>query len=249
MKWSYSDSRTFGQCPRQWAFRRRIASSTASDAFRREAFLLSKLQSLAQWRGGIIDHVISVAVIPVLRQGRLPDRARVLGTARAAYETQLACALAHRLREPGLKISDLNGAFAAFYDVEYGSPPTQERLHQCWTEVEDALESLLELHDLLEELRTSLALLDQRTLSVPFGGMSITARPDLIAFRRSAPPRVIDWKAHAHMQMAARSQLALYAIALTSSNPHQDFPCDPRTESPVVKQSNSVTGPKTAFSK
>jgi hypothetical protein len=169
-------------------------------------------------------------VIPVLRQRRLPDRERVLGTARASYETQLACGLAHRLREPGLRISDLNGSFAAFCDVEYGSPPTQERLHQCWTEVEDALESLLELHDLLEELCRSVALLDQRTLSVPFGGMSITARPDLIVFRRGAPPRVIDWKAHAHMQTAARSQLALYAIALTNANPHQDFPSDLRTE-------------------
>jgi PD-(D/E)XK nuclease superfamily len=233
VKWSYSDSRTFGQCQRQWGFRRRIASATSPDTFRREAFLLSKLQSLAQWRGGLIDHVISVAVVPVLRQGRLPDRERVLQTAKASYETQLACALAHRLREPGLKISDLNGSFAAFYDVEYGSPPAPERLHHCWTEVENALTSLLELHDLLDDLRTSVALLDQRTLSVPFGGMSITARPDLIVFRRGAPPKVIDWKAHAHMQTAARSQLALYAIALTSANPHQDFPYDPRTVSAV----------------
>ena len=83
------------------------------------------------------------------------------------------------------------------------------------------------------------ALLDQRALSVPFGGMSITARPDLIVFRRSAPPRVIDWKAHAHMQTAARSQLALYAIALTNANPHQDFPSDPRIELAVNKEPTS----------
>jgi hypothetical protein len=51
--------------------------------------------------------------------------------------------------------------------------------------------------------------------------MSITARPDLVAFHRNAPPRVIDWKAHARMQTAARSQLALYAIALTSAKPHR----------------------------
>ena len=38
---------------------------------------------------------------------------------------------------------------------------------------------------------------------------------------RNAPPRVIDWEAHARMQTAARTQLALYAIALTIAKPHR----------------------------
>lgn len=228
MKWSYSDARTFAQCQRQWAFRRRIASARSAEPFRRDVYLLSKLQSLAQWRGGIIDQVISQAVIPPLRHRLLPDRARVLRVARTCYEDQLACALAHRLWEPGLKVSELNGTFAAFYDLEYGVAPTQARLEECWHEVERALEALLELNDLLESLRTATVLLDQRTLSLPFAGMSLTARPDLIVFRRDVAPRVIDWKAHAHMQTAARGQLALYAIMLTSVSPHQDFPIDPR---------------------
>jgi hypothetical protein len=58
-------------------------------------------------------------------------------------------------------------------------------------------------------------LLDQRTLSAPSAGTSITARSDLVAFHRNAPSRAIDWKAHTRMQTAARTQLALYAIALT----------------------------------
>jgi hypothetical protein len=233
MKWSYSDARTFGFCQRQWGFKRRIASATSPEPFRREAYLLSKLQTLAQWRGGIIDYIISQTVVPVLRQGRLPDRARVLRTARECYESEKAFALAHRVWAPGLKIGDLTGTFAAFYDMEYGTPPTEERLAQCWNEIEQALETLLGMRDLLEPLRTAVALVDQRTLSLPFGGMSLIARPDLIAFHRNAPPKIIDWKAHAHMQTAARGQLALYAIVLTSANPHQDFPLDPRVWNPL----------------
>jgi len=233
VKWSYSDSRTFGYCQRQWGFKRRIAVARSTDPFRREAYLLSKLQTLAQWRGGIIDYVISQAVVPVLRQGGLPDRARVLRTARECYDNQKAFALAHRMWEPGLKVGDVNGTFAAFYDMEYGTPPTEERLAGCWNEIEQALTTLLDMRDLLEPLHSAVALLDQRTLSLPFGGMSLTARPDLIALYRNAPPKVIDWKAHAHMQTAARGQLALYAIVLTSAAPHQDFPIDPRAWNPL----------------
>lgn len=233
MKWSYSDARTFGQCQRWWGYRRRVASGTSPDPFRREAYLLSKLQTLAQWRGGIVDHVISQAVVPILRQGRFPDRARVLRVARECYENQKAFALAHRLWEPGIKVGDFKGTFAAFYDIEYGKAPTEERLAECWTEIEQALGTLLSMSDLLEPLRTAVALLDQRTLSLPFAGFSLTARPDLIVLHRDAPPKVIDWKAHAHMQTAARGQLALYAIVLTSAAPHQDFPIDPRNWTPL----------------
>lgn len=228
MKWSYSDARTFGQCQRQWGFKRRIASPGSPDPFRREAYLLGKLQTLPQWRGGIIDYVISQAVIPVLRQGEFPDRGRVLRAARACYDAEKTFALAHRMWEPGLKIGTLAGTFAAFHDVEYKTPPTPEQLAACWDEIELALATLLDMRDLLEPLQSADALLDQRTLSLPFGGMSVIARPDLIALYRNAPPKVIDWKAHAHMQTAARGQLALYAIVLTSAAPHQDFRIDPR---------------------
>ena len=228
MKWSYSDARTFGQCQRQWGFKRRIASATSPEPFRREAYLLGKLQTLAQWRGGIIDYVISKAVVPILRQGGYPDRGRVLHAARECYDTEMAFALAHRMWEPGLKVGQLPGTFAAFYDIEYKAPPTPERLAECWDEIERALGTLLEMRDLLEPLRHAQALIDQRTLSFPFGGMSVIARPDLIALYRDAPPKVIDWKAHAHMQTAARGQLSLYAIVLTSALPHQDFRIDPR---------------------
>jgi hypothetical protein len=228
VKWSYSDARIFGQCQRQWGFKRRIASAGSPEPFRREAYLLGKLQTLAQWRGGIIDYIISQTVIPVLRQGGFPDRGRVLRAARACYDNEKTFALAHRMWEPGLKIGNLPGTFAAFYDVEYKTPPTPERLAECWDEIERALVTLLEMRDLLEPLRTADVLIDQRTLSLPFGGMSVIARPDLIALHRNSPPKVIDWKAHAHMQTAARGQLALYAIVLTSAAPHQDFRIDPR---------------------
>jgi hypothetical protein len=233
VKWSYSDARTFRYCQRQWGFKRRIAFAKSTDPFRREAYLLSKLQTLAQWRGGIIDYVISQAVIPVLRQGRFPDRDRVLRAASECYENQKAFALAHRMWEPGLKVGDYNGGFAAFYDVEYGTAPTEQRLAECWNEVEQALTTLLGMRHLLEPLLSAVTLLDQRTLTLPFAGMSLTARPDLIALYRDSPPKVIDWKAHAYMQTAARGQLALYAIVLTGAAPHQDFRINPRAWNPL----------------
>jgi hypothetical protein len=64
MRWSYSASRNFRQCQRQWYFKNIVASARAKEPLRRRAYLLSKLQSVSAWRGKIVDDVISKTLIP-----------------------------------------------------------------------------------------------------------------------------------------------------------------------------------------
>ena len=59
MRWSYSSSRSFKQCQKQWFFKNVVASAKSKDPFRRRAYMLSKLQSISAWRGKIVDDVIS----------------------------------------------------------------------------------------------------------------------------------------------------------------------------------------------
>ena len=67
---SFSRIRQFSNCQRLWCFAKLIASSQAkSNPLRREIYLLSQLQSLAAWRGDIVDHVISRRIIPALTKG------------------------------------------------------------------------------------------------------------------------------------------------------------------------------------
>lgn len=86
MRWSYSASRSFRQCQRQWFFKNVVASARAKDPFRKRAYLLSKLQSVSAWRGRIVDDVISNLIIPQLNRGNLVSLREAKNRARDLFD-------------------------------------------------------------------------------------------------------------------------------------------------------------------
>jgi hypothetical protein len=226
MFWSISESRTFRRCQRQWYFKNLLASATAKDETRREAYLLSKLQTVSAWRGNLVDKVVSDLVIPALRFGRAVSLGEAVRHARTLYDTQLAFARRHPLRDAGLRPAQLEGEFAAFYAVEYKEALPEEELSHAWQEVEAALGNLFGMAELFSELRAAALLAPQRALSFPHSGMTVRAVPDVVAFYRGRPPLIVDWKVHAFGHREAWLQLATYAVALTRCAPHKDFPPD-----------------------
>lgn len=226
MFWSISESRTFRRCQRQWFFKNLLASATAKDATRREAYLLGKLQTVSAWRGNLVDKVVSDLVVPALRFGRAVTLGEAVRLARSLYDTQLAFARRHPLRDPGLRPAQLEGEFAAFYAVEYGEELSEEELSRAWGEVEAALANLFGMAELFSDLRAATLLAPQRALSFPHSGMTVRAVPDVVAFYRDRPPLIVDWKVHAFGYREAWLQLATYAVALARCAPHRDFPVD-----------------------
>src|SRR5687768_13677802 len=120
MVWSISESRTFRRCQRQWFFKNLLGNAIAKDPLRHEAYLLGKLQTVSAWRGNIVDSVVSQLVVPAIRFSRTVTLDEAVGRARELYDTQLAFARRHPLRDPGLSPSKLEGEFAVFHAVEYG---------------------------------------------------------------------------------------------------------------------------------
>lgn len=224
MKFSFSLNRIFRTCQRRWYYTARVAHFKAKDPLRHEAYLLSKLQSVAAWRGSIVDYVIERRVVPALKNGWSLNLAHILTFARVVFDKQLAFARAHRLREPGMSESKDKESFAAFYSVEYGEGVSDEELEKAWREVVLALTNLLEMRDLLAALGAASHLVAQRTLKFPFVGVNVIAVPDLIAFFDNGPPLIVDWKVHAFALSDYRLQLTTYAVALTRCRPHKDFP-------------------------
>lgn len=226
MIWSYYASRTFRKCQRQWYFKNCLAHHAAKHPIRREAYLLSKLQSIAAWRGSIVDEVISRRLVPALNQNRNVNQAYLLDFSRQLFKAQLEFAKQHRLREPDMKPSKAGDNFAAFHSVEY-SDLKQEDIEQAWIDIENAFDNLFQMNELLERLRTADYLIAQRMLVFPFYEGSVRAVPDLIAFYRNDPPLILDWKVHKFGTVDYRTQLAVYAIALFGvfdNKPHVDFP-------------------------
>lgn len=73
MIWSFSDSRTFDRCQRQWYFGEVVANAVAKAPVRHEAYLLSKLQSVSAWRGQVVDSTIGSVLVPALNERRPPS--------------------------------------------------------------------------------------------------------------------------------------------------------------------------------
>lgn len=235
--WSYSDSRSFERCARQWYFGEFVVQARSKDSVRREAYVLRKLDSLAAWRGKLVDTVLENELVPAFRRHQKLSLATLLDAAHRLFDEQIAFALQHQVRKPGLVISKERPRFAAWKNVEDGSPPSKAALSAVWDEVEAALRNLFGMGDLLERLAMADYVIAQRALmfqhdillDVP---ISVRTVPDLIAFYKNAPPLIVDWKVHAQGKFSYRDQLALYAVALCRCKPHKDFPPDVSTYVP-----------------
>lgn len=225
MVWSFSSSRSFRRCQRQWYIKHCLANANAKkNPIRREAYLLSTLQSIYQWRGSIVDHVISKQIVPDLSKGWLPSKPAVIKYARTIFERQLEFAEAHRVREPGMTKNNAGDSFASLYPIEYDLGISQAELDQAWCEIEQALKNLLSMQTVFRQLVRGSKLIAQRPLTFTCHQISVRMVPDLIIFYEHEAPLIIDWKVHTFGFHDARLQLASYALALTKCRPHKDFP-------------------------
>jgi hypothetical protein len=232
MIWSFSDSRTFARCQRQWYYEAVVAYWTQKDPRRWEAYLLSKLQTVSAWRGQIVDVAISSTLVLALNRGLAPSLQSCLQRARQLFDTQRTFALGHRLREDGMVPSKAGESFAAFLPLEYGGTVADAELQQAWAEIEQALRNLFGMDELLAQLRSATLCVAQRPLTFDHCGVSVRAVPDLIAFYADGPPLIVDWKVHAFGTKDYWLQLVTYALALSRCKVHKDFPrtfrgCEP----------------------
>lgn len=224
MTWSHSSAKQFRQCQREWYYKHCLANSRARDPLRREAYLLSKLNTLSAWRGKLVDHVISTYVLQQVRREPSASLDGVLRRARELFELQVAFARANRLRESGMTQVKAGEAYAAWQAIDYNEPLAESDLVSAWNDVELALKTFYAMDDLWSRIRAGTYFVAQRALQFSVLGHNIRAVPDLIVFYKDAAPLIVDWKVHSFGQRDAREQLALYALALVCAKPHSDFP-------------------------
>lgn len=225
MRWSYSASRSFRQCQRQWFFKNVAADARTKDLFRRRAYLLGKLRSISAWRGAIVDDVISKTLIPNLNRGFCITLADAKARARSLFNRQLAYARRHPITDLSLQVSKEGDDFAVFHAMEYEDTLQEHEIERAWYEVETALTNLFRSDAVKYLLKSSDYIVPQRAIQFRLmDSVSVLAYPDAIAFRDASPPAIIDWKVHTFGTNDAWLQLAIYAIALSRCKPHRDFP-------------------------
>ncbi|HZT03271.1 MAG TPA: PD-(D/E)XK nuclease family protein [Steroidobacteraceae bacterium] len=237
MKWSYSASRSFKQCQRQWYYKNIIANGRAkADPVRKQAYLLSKLQSVSAWRGKIVDDIISKMIVPCLnRKAQITLKMAKL-RARELFDNQLAFAKSHSALDLDLQPSKHGDSFALLYAVQYDGGVRDGETEAAWHEIESALGNLFALGAIKDLLKSSDYVVAQRALTFAvMDGITTLAYPDAIAFRHQEPPVILDWKVHVFGQNDAWLQLAIYAIALSRCGAHKDFPEGFKVEPSSVK--------------
>lgn len=232
MTWSFSEHRTFRKCPRQWFYRSIFAESRSADTARREAYILSKMQSIAAWRGQLVDTVLGSYVITELNAKRSPTRAGALALAKELFEKQKEFGLKHRVREEGMVVSHIGNSFAAFDKVERGEPIANGEFEHAWDDIEKAIRNVWAMDELRARLRDGKYRVAQRALQFDHCGAKVKAMPDVVVFFNAAAPLIVDWKVHSFGLRDYADQLGTYALALCRGNPHTDFPVSSRRVRP-----------------
>jgi hypothetical protein len=211
MRWSFSAHGTFRRCPRQWFYRQVYANSRANDPNRREAYRLSKLESVQAWRGKLVDTIISETIIPSISLKKPCSVSEVKRKADDLFDLQRT----ERIMP--------NGA-TSFFEVEYGIPLTEEVFDQAFMDVRTALDNFFGAEQVWQIIEQAEAIIPQRPLSFKHGAISIRVVPDLITFQINESPAVLDWKVNRYPMRDYWLQLVTGAIAVTRCNPHRDWP-------------------------
>jgi len=224
MKWSITKSKMFSQCQRKWYYSEIMASPKSKDPRRREAYLLKQLQSLHAWRGSIVDKVIERFIIPSIRAKRLPSEDQVDDYCTKLMENQIAFGKARMHQRANMTKSNGHDAYCAFFDLEYNGGLDEGKLNVAKEEARTALRNLMQADFLKGIMEKSSRIIAQRQLTFKMDKFTVSCTPDLIVFCHDAPPLIVDWKVHFFANADSWLQLGVYAVALSKTKPHIDFP-------------------------
>ncbi len=225
MIWSISSFKQFQRCQRKWFLDEKVASRSNKDAFRKDVYHLSQLESIEAWRGKIVDYTISELIIPKIKNRQQLNKDEAIEFAKKLARARFDFAKAKRYMEDGLKKTEHTYDYTALFDFEYKVPQPEmhEKFKRSWSEVETSLNNFLNCNELIEHLKSSNYLVTQRSLTYHLHDFTIKGVPDLIAFFPNQPPHIFDWKVHFYGSKTYNDQLLIYALALVKCNPHKDF--------------------------
>jgi hypothetical protein len=225
MIWSISSFKQFQRCQRKWFLDEKVGSRSNKDAYRKQIYLLSQLESIEAWRGKIVDYTISEFVIPKIQKKLIINTKDIIENAKKLTRARYDFAKAQRYKEEGLKKTEHAYDYAALYPFEYTNCDydLKDKFKKSWEEIEIALTNFLANGELIDYLKTATYLVTQRALTYSLHDFTIKGVPDLIAFFPNQAPHIYDWKVHFFGTKTYNEQLLIYALALTKCNPHKDF--------------------------
>jgi hypothetical protein len=170
--------------------------------------------------------VLSENVLPALARRTRITVDQAIASAMMRFDRQLAIGRTHRLHYDDFSVSSAGEDFVAFHGMEYEGCLIDAEVEQARDEVKRAIRAFFEMDRLVGRLREADRLITQRALVFTHCDTTVRAVPDVIVFKGTNPPAIVDWKVHVFGRHDAWLQLAVYAAALVRCAPHKDFPID-----------------------
>src|SRR5260370_24388130 len=214
MKWSYSAHTAMRRCQRAYAFGHVIASHSARDPLRSEAYILKQLQHLSAWQGSLVHRILATDFLADLRAKRPFNPAALTAAAQDLARRQFAFSAARRYRKPGQTKQAAADEYCALFEHEYGleiSPASMEKVH---TTITQCFEHLAGQREFLARLYASSGHVAEQTLGFALNGVSVTATLDLVCVGRDRQLLVVDWKIAESETSDYSRQLLVYALAV-----------------------------------
>lgn len=104
MIWSISSFKQFQRFQRKWFLDEKVGSRSNKDAYRKEIYLLSQLESVEAWRGKIVDYTISEFIIPKIQRKQAINQSEVIEFAKRLSRTRYDFAKKERYKINGIKV-------------------------------------------------------------------------------------------------------------------------------------------------
>lgn len=142
MRWSYSVHTIMRRCQRQVAFGSVVASGTANDPVRREAYILKQLQHLSAWQGSVVHSVLEIEFLEDLRAGRLYDAYGLTAAAQDLACRQFAFSAAGHYRRPKQTKRAAGREYCAHFEHERGLGVSDEQLATVHAAIARCFENL-----------------------------------------------------------------------------------------------------------
>ncbi len=218
MKWSHSAHVAMRRCQRLLAIGHIIASPTAKDPDRREAYILKQLQPLVNWQGSLVHQVLASRFFAdSILAGRPVDLVGLTAAAQDLARRQFAFSGARRYREPGMTKSAAGDAYCALLDHEHGRDIPSEQLTALHAKLACCFQNLASQHELLALIRAGSGHRAELRLTFRLGDWHLpvaTATLDLVFVRPDGGLAIVDWKASEGRAGDYARQLFVYALAV-----------------------------------
>jgi hypothetical protein len=221
LSWSFSAEKCFRRCQRQYYFREFAACHNATrEPWRRELHILKQLKTVELWQGNLVHRGIERFVVPCLKSGQPIDWRNAIQATQEMAHRQLEFSASHRYRDPTISKKEAGDDFCALWPHERDEGVTLDDLQKVLDTITQAFTNLSQLEALWDRLRGQTGFLAEVRLNTNYDGAAIEAYVDVLSFRGTALPTIIDWKVSESFGGSdAHHQTAFYAWMLRRCRP------------------------------